>query len=150
MILSNDHNFWMDYAIKEARLAFEEDEIPIGAIVVCGGELISKGRNQVERLNDPTAHAEMLSISSACNSLQSKFLKECSLYVTLEPCPMCAGALKWVQIGEIIISSSALKTGFTQFHPNLLHPKTKLSWGVQHLVTEELLISFFQKKRKLN
>lgn len=138
----------MNEAFKQAKLAFEEGEIPVGAVIVSKGKVIAKGYNQTEKLNDVTAHAEMLAITSAENYLGSKYLNDCKLYVTLEPCAMCAGALFWSQIGEVHYAAPDPKRGFRQCNPGMLHPKTKLTQGPMMAESEQLLHEFFQKLRK--
>lgn len=140
--------YFMQQALKLAQRAFEEDEIPVGALVVCDNKIIGKGYNQTERLKDVTAHAEMLALTAAFSALNSKYLKECTLYVTLEPCVMCAGALYWSQISRIVFGASDEKRGYQQVKPNLLHPKTVLEKGVLADKSERLLKEFFANKRK--
>lgn len=141
------HEYFMREALKLAQRAFEEDEVPVGAVVVSDNRIIGKGYNQTELLKDATAHAEMLAITSAFQYLGSKYLKDCTLYVTLEPCAMCAGALSWAQVGQVIYGASDLKRGFTAFSEKILHPKTKLEGGVLAEDCRLLIQSFFQAKR---
>ncbi|MBO7365410.1 MAG: nucleoside deaminase, partial [Bacteroidales bacterium] len=117
---------YMKEALREARAALAEDEIPIGAVIVCKGRIVGKGHNMTERLHDPTAHAEMIAITAATEALGGKYLNECTLYVTVEPCPMCAGALNWAQIGRIVYGAIDPKRGDSLFTPSLLHPKTEV------------------------
>ena len=124
----------------------QEDEVPVGAIIVTGTQIIAKAHNLVERLNDPTAHAEMQAITSACNHFGSKYLTDCTLYVTLEPCPMCASASHWAQIGRIVYGASDPKLGFTLF-PGILHPRTECYSGVHGDKAGNLLKLFFRGKR---
>ena len=138
---------YMRDALKEAHCAAEEDEVPIGAVVVCRGRIIGKGHNMTERLNDPTAHAEMIAITAATEAMGGKYLNECTLYVTVEPCPMCAGALAWSQIGRIVYGAADPKRGFSLFSPSLLHPKTEISAGVLAEECGGLVSEFFRKKR---
>ena len=138
---------YMREALKEAHWAAEEDEVPIGAVVVCRGRIIGKGHNMTERLNDPTAHAEMIAITAATEAMGGKYLNECTLYVTVEPCPMCAGALAWSQIGRIVYGAADPKRGFSLFSPSLLHPKTEISAGVLAEECGGLVSEFFRKKR---
>jgi tRNA(adenine34) deaminase len=138
---------FMKEAYKEALLAFEENEVPVGAVVVCKNKIIARAHNQTERLNDVTAHAEMIAITSAQNYLGSKYLNECALYVTLEPCVMCAGALYWSQIKKVVIGASDPKQGFSKTGVNLLHPKSELVKGVMEKECGNLLIEFFNKLR---
>lgn len=140
--------YFMQQALKLAQRAFDEDEIPVGALVVCNNKIIGKGYNQTERLNDVTAHAEMLALTAAFSALNSKYLKECTLYVTLEPCVMCAGALYWSQISRVVFGAFDEKRGYQQVKPNLLHPKTLLEKGVLAAESERLLKDFFANKRK--
>lgn len=145
--MDTDRRF-MGYALQEARLAAEEDEIPVGAVIVCRGQVIAKGHNMTERLHDPTAHAEMIAITSATEALGGKYLNDCTLYVTVEPCPMCAAALCWAQMGRIVYGASDPKRGFSMFTPSLLHPKTETVSGVMEEECGGLMVSFFQNKRK--
>lgn len=145
-ILSDD--YFMRQALKLAQRAFDEDEIPVGAIVVCDGQIIGKGYNQTERLTDVTAHAEMLALTAAFSAMNSKYLKECTLYVTLEPCVMCAGALYWSQIGRIVFGAHDEKRGYQRLQGNILHPKTEIISGVLAFDSQTLMKAFFQAKRK--
>lgn len=138
---------WMLEALKEAREAAAEDEVPIGAVIVGNGGIIARGHNMVERLNDPTAHAEMLALTSATAALGGKYLNDCTLYVSVEPCPMCAAALGWAQIGRIVYGAPDPKRGFTLFSPSLLHPKTKVDSGILSDSCSELITDFFRTKR---
>ncbi|MEL6123411.1 MAG: nucleoside deaminase [Bacteroidota bacterium] len=141
--------FFMEQALVEARLALDRDEIPVGAVVVSAGRVISRAHNQVEMLQDATAHAEMIAITSAMAYLGSKYLKGCVLYVTLEPCVMCAGALNWAQLGRIVYGAEDPKGGFMRFGKDVLHPKTKLEFGICEDQCRLLLTDFFRKKRRL-
>jgi tRNA(adenine34) deaminase len=141
------HEYFMNEAFKQARIAFEEGEIPVGAVIVSKNRIIAKGYNQTERLTDVTAHAEMIAITSAANHLGAKYLPDCRLYVTLEPCVMCAGALFWSQIGEIYFGASDPKRGFQTSAPGALHPKTKVFGGIMAQESETLLLEFFKKLR---
>lgn len=134
-------------ALREAELARNEDEVPIGAIIVCKGRVIGKGHNMTERLNDPTAHAEMIAITAATEALGGKYLNECTLYVTVEPCPMCAGALAWSQIGKVVYGASDPKRGFSKFSPSLMHPKTEIVSGVLAEECSTIVTDFFKNKR---
>ncbi len=138
---------YMKEALKEARAALAEDEIPIGAVIVCKGRIVGKGHNMTERLNDPTAHAEMIAITAATEALGGKYLNECTLYVTVEPCPMCAGALNWAQIGRIVYGASDPKRGHSMFSPSLLHPKTEVEAGVLAEECGSMVTEFFRNKR---
>ncbi len=148
MELQLNHDFYMQQALKEARKALDEDEIPVGAVIVADGRIIGKGYNQTQRLNDVTAHAEMLAFTAASNALGSKYLKDCTLYVTLEPCPMCAGAAFWTQISTIVYGASDDKRGYQLFKPGIIHPKTEIISGVLAQESETLLKDFFKSKRK--
>ena len=138
----------MKDALREAMAAAGEDEVPIGAVIVCRGRIIGKGRNMTERLNDPTAHAEMIAITAATEAMGGKYLNECTLYVTVEPCPMCAGALAWSQIGRVVYGASDPKRGFSLFSPSLMHPKTEIVSGVLAEECGNLVTEFFRNKRK--
>ncbi len=146
MILNDE--YFMKEAIKEAKKAMMRDEVPIGAVIVCNNQIIAKAHNLTESLNDVTAHAEMQAFTAAENHLGAKYLKECTLYVTLEPCPMCAGASYWTQISRIVYGADDTKRGFLSNQDNLLHPKTKLTVGVMEDECSNLLIDFFKQKRK--
>ncbi len=137
----------MSEALKQARYAFEEGEVPVGAVIVSKNKIIGKGYNQTEKLNDVTAHAEMLAITSAANYLGAKYLIDCRLYVTLEPCMMCGGALSWSQIGEVHFAAADPKRGCMKNESPILHPKTKIFEGTLALEAESLLNSFFKKLR---
>lgn len=138
----------MKLAINQAKAAAASGEVPIGAIIVSGGKIISKAYNQVELLHDVTAHAEILAITSAEQYLNAKYLSDCTLYITVEPCLMCAGALKWAQIDRIVYGTDDEKYGFMQFGKQVLHPKTKLSYGVCQQESAQLMIDFFKDKRR--
>lgn len=127
--------------------AAAEDEVPVGAVIVCRGRIIGKGHNMTERLNDPTAHAEMIAITAATEALGGKYLSDCTLYVTVEPCPMCAGALAWAQIGRIVYGAADPKRGFSLFSPSLAHPKTEIIEGVLADECGAIVSGFFRKKR---
>lgn len=139
---------FMREALKEAQKALEKDEVPIGAIIVCDGMIIARGYNYTEHLSDVTAHAEMQAITSAANYLGGKYLQDCTLYVTIEPCVMCAGALFWAQIGRIVYGAHDPKRGFSKIDANLLHPKTKLSTGILEEECSRLVKTFFEGKRR--
>ena len=140
--------YFMREAIKEAQIAFEKDEVPIGAVIVVGNRIIARAHNLTETLTDVTAHAEMQAITAAASFLGGKYLKECTLYVTLEPCPMCAGALYWSQITRIVYGAKDAKKGFKLYHSQLLHPSTVLANGILETECAALLTDFFKKKRK--
>lgn len=142
----NDEYF-MRSALKEAQDALMEDEVPVGAVVVTNGQIIGKGHNRTQVLHDVTAHAEMQAITAASNYLGAKYLNDCTLYVTLEPCVMCAGALAWAQIGRVVYAASDPKKGYSLIHQNLLHPKTEVCQGVLEAEAAQLLKEFFDKKR---
>lgn len=138
----------MRKALAEAQKAYDEDEIPVGAVVVVNHQIIAKAYNQTERLQDVTAHAEMLAITAASDYLGTKYLNDCTLYVTLEPCPMCAGALAWSQIGKIVFAAADAKKGFSLINNPLLHPKTIVEKGVLANECQVLLQRFFRERRK--
>ncbi|MCU0429454.1 MAG: nucleoside deaminase [Cytophagaceae bacterium] len=140
-------DFFMNEALKEARYAMEEGEIPVGAVVVSNNRIIARSHNQTEALTDVTAHAEMLAITSAANHLGSKYLHQCTLYVTLEPCVMCAGALYWSQVSRIVFAASDEKSGFSRFG-NLFHPKTQVMKGIKETEASALLKTFFKGLRE--
>lgn len=144
-----DDAYFMKRALVEAELAFEKNEIPVGAVVVSEGRIIAKGHNLTELLNDVTAHAEMQVITAAANFIGGKYLKGCKLYVTLEPCQMCAGALCWSQISELIYGASDLERGYVKMGTQL-HPKTKVKSGVMAEACSAILKRFFIEKRNLN
>jgi len=139
--------YFMKLAIREAEAALEAGEIPVGAVVVSQNQVIARAHNQTELLKDVTAHAEMIAVTSAANGLNNKYLNDCTLYVTLEPCVMCAGALAWSQLGRLIYGASDEKRGFTKHEPSVLHPKTQVISGIMELECSELLKRFFQKLR---
>ncbi len=138
---------FMREALREAQAAAAEDEVPIGAVVVCRGRIIGKGHNMVERLNDPTAHAEMIAITAACSEMGGKYLTDCTLYVTVEPCPMCAAALAWSQISRVVYGAADPKRGYSLFSPRLLHPKTEISGGILQQECSSLIVDYFRNKR---
>ena len=134
-------------ALREARYALSEGEIPIGAVVVCRGRVIARGHNMVERLHDPTAHAEMIALTAATEALGGKYLQDCTLYVTVEPCPMCAAALNWAQTQRIVWGAADPKRGFGLFSPNLLHPRTQTSSGVLEEECSKIVSDYFKTLR---
>ena len=138
---------YMRLAIEEAKLALKADEVPIGAIIVSGGCIVGRGHNLVETLVDVTAHAEIQAITAASSTIGGKYLNDCTLYVTVEPCPMCAGALGWSQIGRIVYGASDPKRGFTTISGNMLHPKSVVTAGVLREECERLMTDFFAKLR---
>jgi tRNA(adenine34) deaminase len=147
MIHPFDDEYFMKRALAEAEQAFREGEIPVGAVVVCQNKIIARAYNQTQTLNDVTAHAEMLAITAATSWLGGKYLKDCTLYITLEPCVMCAGALGWSQISRIVWGASDPRRGFRKFAPEALHPKTELAEGVLGQESESLLKLFFEARR---
>lgn len=138
---------FMKQALIEAEKAFERDEVPVGAIIVCQGRIIARGQNLTETLTDITAHAEMQAITAASQLLGGKYLTGCTLYVTVEPCVMCAGALGWSQISRIVYGAADEKRGYRRFAPLALHPKTEVVWGVLEEECSKLMKEFFKKKR---
>lgn len=144
-ILNDEH--YMGQALNEAQIAFEKNEVPIGAVVVCQGRIIARAHNLTETLNDVTAHAEMQAITAAANFLGGKYLTNCTLYVTLEPCPMCAGGLLWSQIPKIVFGAKDEKKGYSLFSPNILHNKTSIISGILEEECASLLKEFFRQKR---
>ena len=139
--------WFMKEALKEAQKAFEKDEVPVGAVIVCNNTIIARAHNLTEMLNDVTAHAEMQAFTSASGNLGGKYLQECSLYVTLEPCIMCAGAAFWTRIGKIVWGANDDKRGFTLTNKNLLHPKTIIITRIMENECAAVLRDFFRKKR---
>ncbi|MBR3857946.1 MAG: nucleoside deaminase [Bacteroidaceae bacterium] len=142
-----DDNFYMKQALAEANVAYKQGEIPIGAVVVCRDKIIAKSHNLTELLHDVTAHAEMQAITSAAEHLGGKYLNDCTLYVTVEPCVMCAGALGWSQISRIVYGAPDEKRGFQRFAPQALHPRTEVTSGVMADECIELMQRFFKEKR---
>lgn len=140
-------NYFMQQAIGEAHQALEEDEVPIGCVIVHNGRIIARAHNLTERFQDITAHAEVQAITSAANVIGAKYLKDCTLYVTVEPCPMCAGAIAWAQISRVVFGASDNKRGYTQFQPCLLHPKTTTTQGVLSEECAAIIRTFFKKIR---
>lgn len=138
---------FMSMAIQEAKKALKEKEVPIGAVVVCGGKVIGRGHNLVETLCDATAHAEMQAITAAAAALGGKYLKGCTLYVTVEPCVMCGGALAWSQIERIVYGAEDPKRGYSTLSEKILHPKTSVTSGVMRQECEELMTTFFKSLR---
>lgn len=144
--MENDEKF-MQEALREARAAAAAGEIPIGAVVVWKGRIIGRGHNQTERLRDTTAHAEMIAVTAATEAMGGKYLTDCTLYVTVEPCPMCAGALAWAQIGRIVYGAPDQRRGYSLFSPSLLHPRTTVTGGVLQEECTQLMLEFFKDKR---
>ena len=144
-IYSDD--YFMGQALREAEKARDAGEIPVGAVVVCQKQIIARAHNQTQILNDVTAHAEIMAITAASSYLGNKYLNECTLYVTLEPCIMCAGALAWAQLDRVVYGASDEKRGFMRYGKELLHPKTKLEDGIKHDECAALMTEFFAQKR---
>ncbi len=145
-IIFTDEHF-MKEALKEARKAFEADEVPVGCVIVCNNTIIARAHNYTERLRDATAHAEMQAITAASNYFGGKYIKDCTIYVTLEPCLMCAGALNWAQVEKVVYGAADDKKGFSKFRPPAFHPKTNVVSGVCANESSQLLKEFFRKKR---
>lgn len=145
--MTNEDIQYMRKALEEAHRAFEEDEVPVGAVVVCRGRVIARAHNLTERLTDVTAHAEMQAITAAQEALGGKYLSECTLYVSVEPCIMCAGAIGWAQMGRVVYGAADPKRGFATFAPQALHPKTMVEKGVLEDECAALMQSFFRRKR---
>ena len=144
-----DHDYFMRLALQEAQQAMSKGEVPVGAVVVCRDQIVARAHNLTERLNDVTAHAEMQAITAAADTLGGKYLTECTLYVTVEPCPMCAGAIGWAQLGGLVYGAADPKRGYTLFAPRVLHPKTNVVAGILDEECAELMQTFFRSKRKL-
>lgn len=138
----------MRKALEEARMAFEEDEVPVGAVVVCRGRVIARAHNLTERLTDVTAHAEMQAITAAANQLGGKYLTDCTLYVTVEPCVMCAGAIGWAQLSRIVYGASDEKRGYALYAPKAFHPKATVTKGVLEAECRQLMQDFFRQRRQ--
>lgn len=147
-ILEEVRELMMGIALAEAEHAAEQDEVPIGAVIAYGSRIIAKGHNLTETLNDPTAHAEMIAISAALNAVGGKYLQQCQLYVTVEPCAMCAGAIAWTRIGTLIYGAPEPKFGFSRLRPAVLHPSTKVVMGIKKEECSALMAHFFSSKRK--
>lgn len=145
--LFND-DYFMREALKEAKKALDIDEVPVGAVVVCKNRIIARAHNQTEKLTDATAHAEMLAVTAAANHIGSKYLSECTLYVTLEPCVMCAGALHWVQLQKLVYGASDVQRGYSLVGTPLLHQKTEIVKGVKADEAKQLIDQFFKKLRE--
>lgn len=138
---------FMREALKEAEAAGKEDEVPVGAVIVAKGRVIARGHNMTEALHDPTAHAEMIALTAATEAMGGKYLIDCTLYVTVEPCPMCAAALAWAQVGRIVFGASDPKRGYSLYSPSLLHPKTEVTSGILTDECSSLMKDYFRKKR---
>lgn len=145
--MERDDEKYMKMALQEAEAAAERDEVPVGAVIVCNDRVIAKAHNLTETLNDVTAHAEMQAITMATNYLGGKYLDKCSIYVTVEPCPMCAAALAWAQVGEVIYGTPDKKRGYSLFSPSLLHPKTVVRSSVLETECADIISNFFRDKR---
>ena len=141
--------YFMKKALEEAKNAFEKGEIPVGCIVVCHNQIIARCHNLTEALTDVTAHAEMQAITAASNKLGGKYLNDCTFYITIEPCAMCAGALGWAQVGKIVYGASDEKKGFSKMAPKSLHPKTKIIKDILEYECSSLMKKFFSEKRKM-
>lgn len=142
-----DDKYYMTMAMREALMAADEGEVPVGAVVVCNGQVIAKAHNQTERLGDVTAHAEMLALTAAANTLGGKYLGDCTLYVTLEPCTMCAGAMRWSQLGRLVYGASDEKNGYRRFAADIMHPRTVVDNGVMEEDCAKIVTGFFKERR---
>ncbi len=147
MLTIHSDEYFMEQALKEAAKAEMAGEVPIGAVIVCKKQIIARAYNQTETLNDVTAHAEILAITSASAFLGGKYLKDCTLYVTLEPCVMCAGALYWARLDRVVYGAADEKRGFMRYGKELLHPTTKLEYGIMHDECSSMITRFFKEKR---
>lgn len=147
MLREKTHDFFMREALKEAQLAAQMDEIPVGAVIVVGNKIIARAHNQVERLSDPTAHAEILAITAATDFLKSKYLLGCTMYVTKEPCAMCGGAMYWAKVAGLVFGMSDPQKGYQALAPSVLHPSTKVLKNILEGDSHEILSDFFQKLR---
>ena len=145
---SDEH--FMKQALIEANKAYEAGEVPVGAVVVCQDRIIARAYNNTEMLTDVTAHAEMIALTAASDYLGGKYLNDCTLYVTLEPCMMCGGALAWAQLGRLVYGAADEKRGFMRFGKTVLHPKTKIAYGISEAACSELMTRFFAEKRAVN
>jgi tRNA(adenine34) deaminase len=146
-LLPYSDEYFMKMALRQAEQAFEKDEVPVGVVIVCKNQIVARAHNLTELLNDPTAHAEMQAITAATATLGGKYLDQCTMYVTLEPCVMCAGASYWSQIGRIVFGAYDQKRGIGRISESILHPKTTMQGGIMELECSELLKAFFSKKR---
>jgi tRNA(adenine34) deaminase len=142
-----DDSYFMKQALTEASLAVGEGEVPVGAVIVCNNQIIARAHNQTEQLNDPTAHAEILTITSATHTLGAKYLRDCIMYVTVEPCVMCAGAIGWAQLSMLVYGASDEKRGFQKYAPQALHPRTSVKNGVLEKECACMMTDFFRKRR---
>jgi tRNA(adenine34) deaminase len=148
MIAEKTDEFFMSEALKEARKAYNRDEVPVGAVVVCKGQIIARAHNLTETLTDVTAHAEMQAFTAASDYLGGKYLNECTLYVSLEPCIMCAGASYWAQLGRLVFGAKDEKRGYSAKKSSILHPKTKVTAGMLEKECSQLISDFFKQKRQ--
>lgn len=144
----NIDEYFMREALKEAQKSYEKNEVPVGAIIVYANKIIARGHNLTEQLKDVTAHAEIIAITSASHSIGSKYLNECTIYVTIEPCVMCAGAIGWAQLSKLVFGAYDLKKGYTLFSENILHPKTQVIKGVLADECRDIMQKFFAERRK--
>ncbi len=149
MIIQTSDEHFMRQALKEAEQAFKVDEIPVGVVIVWKDRIIARGHNLTERLNDVTAHAEMQAITAAAEQVGGKYLRDCVVYVTLEPCVMCAGAMHWAQVGRLVFGAFDDKAGYRRIGGALLHPKTQVTGGVLEAECADLMTAFFKRKRAL-
>ena len=149
MIKVFDDNYFMKQALLEAEKAFDLGEIPVGAVVVSNERIIARAHNNTEQLTDVTAHAEIIALTAAATHLGNKYLEDCTLYVTLEPCPMCAGALSWAKLNRLVYGASDDNRGFMQFGKRMLHPKTKVEFGIMMEESKMLLTKFFKDRRRM-
>ena len=147
MIQPFDDVYFMRQALNEARLAAEEGEVPVGAVITCRGKIIARAHNQTERLHDVTAHAELLAITAATDALGAKYLTDCTLYVTVEPCIMCAGAIGWAQVGTIVYGTTDEKRGYSRFAPQAFHSKAQVKRGILEAECADEMRRFFQSRR---
>ena len=147
MVNNHPDILFMKEALKEAHKALEKDEVPIGAVVVCAGKVIARAYNLTETLNDATAHAEMQAITMATSTIGGKYLDKCTLYVTVEPCPMCAAALAWSQVKRVVYGAPDEKRGYSKFTPSLMHPKTEITSGILAEECSKIVTDFFKAKR---
>lgn len=138
----------MKIALQEAAKAYQDDEVPIGCIIVAKDQVISRAYNQTQRLNDATAHAEIIALTSAFNYLNTRILKECTMYITIEPCAMCAGAIRWAQLGGIVFGAKEDKCGFSLYQPSILHPRTTIVSGIEEEACAKMIQDFFMEKRR--
>jgi tRNA(adenine34) deaminase len=147
MVKEATEEHFMKAALEEAQIAFEKQEVPVGAVIVCKNIIVARAHNLTETLKDPTAHAEMQAITAATNYLGGKYLTDCKIYVTVEPCSMCAGALNWSKVSELIFGTTDEKRGYSKTSSALLHPKTRVKKGILEKECRELMIDFFKAKR---